>query len=64
METTPTAHASKMLCLIVKRNSRPSSLAVSPVAAHATAMLASEIIFPITPAAEFTDAVRTGLIPI
>ena len=34
-----------------------------PVAATATAMLWTEIILPITPAAEFTDAVSTGLRP-
>ena len=32
-----------------------------PVAATATAMLCSEIILPITPAAELTDAVSIGL---
>ena len=34
---------------------------VMPVAATATAMLCTEIILPITPAAEFTDAVRIGI---
>ena len=34
-----------------------------PVAATATAMLWTEIILPITPAAEFTEAVSTGLRP-
>ena len=34
-----------------------------PVAATATAMLCTEIILPMTPAAEFTDAVSTGLRP-
>ena len=48
---------------MVKRNSRLSSAGVMPVAATATAMLCSEIILPITPAAEFTEAVRTGLRP-
>ena len=60
---TPTMHARNTLCLIVKRNSLPSSAVVSPVAATATAMLWSEIIFPITPAAEFTEAVRMGFRP-
>src|SRR5438045_877525 len=53
-----------MLCLNVNWNSRPSSSDVNPVAAQATAMLGSEIILPITPAAEFTDAVSTGFRPI
>ena len=44
----------RTLCLIVKRNSRPSSAVVIPVAATATAMLCTEIILPMTPAAEFT----------
>ena len=48
---------------MVKRNSLASSAVVSPVAATATAMLWSEIIFPITPAAEFTEAVRMGFNP-
>src|SRR5687768_17650475 len=48
---------------MVKRNSRLSSAVVMPVAATATAMLWIEIIFPITPAAEFTDAVRIGFRP-
>ena len=62
--TTPTTHARKMLCLSVKRNSLPSSSGVRPVAAQATAMLGSAIILPMTPAAEFTDAVSTGFSPI
>ena len=33
------------------------------VAAVATAMLVKLIIFPITPAAEFDEAIRTGLMP-
>src|SRR5437868_8187068 len=48
------------LCLMVNRNSRLSSSRDMPVAATATAMLCTEIILPITPAAEFTDAVSTG----
>ena len=34
------------------------------MAATATAMLGNAIILPMTPAAEFTDAVNTGLSPI
>ena len=49
------------LCLMVNRNSLPSSAVVIPVAATATAMLWGETIFPITPAAEFTEAISTGL---
>src|SRR5881394_2415475 len=48
MATTPTTQARTMLCLKVKRNNRASSSEVRPVAAQATAMLASEIILPIT----------------
>src|SRR3954447_16787799 len=61
IEMRPITTMSKMLCLIVNRNSRLSSSGVMPVAATATAMLCSEIILPTTPAAEFTDAVSTGL---
>ena len=59
----PITIISRMLCLMVNRNSRLSSAGVMPVAATATAMLCSEIILPITPAAEFTEAVSTGLMP-
>src|SRR4051812_33196231 len=60
MEIVATTTISRMLCLIVNRNSLLSSSRDIPVAATATAMLWTEIILPITPAAEFTDAVRTG----
>ena len=59
----PITAISSTLCLIVKRNSRLSSAVVMPVAATATAMLCTEIILPMTPAAEFTDAVSIGLRP-
>ncbi len=58
---TPMTIMSRMLCLIVNRNNRLSSAELMPVAATATAMLCKEIIFPTTPAAELTEAVRTGL---
>ena len=48
---------------MVKRKSRLSSSRDMPVAATATAMLCTEIILPMTPAAEFTEAVRTGFRP-
>jgi hypothetical protein len=51
------------LCLMVNRNSRLSSSWRHAVAATATAMLCTEIILPITPAAEFTEAVRIGFSP-
>ena len=54
---------SSTLCLIVNLNRRLSSADDIPVAATATAMLCTEIIFPMTPAAELTDAVSTGLRP-
>src|SRR5262245_60258769 len=62
-EISPITAISSTLCLMVKRNSRASSADVMPVAATATAMLWTEIILPITPAAEFTDVVRIGLRP-
>src|SRR5438552_15015642 len=49
------------LCLMVNRNSLPSSAVVMPVAATPTALLRGETILPITPAAEFTEAISTGL---
>jgi len=55
----PITSASRMLWRTVKRNSLPSSDGFMPVAATATAILDKEIIFPITPPAEFTAAVST-----
>ena len=61
IETMPMTTIRNTLCLMVNRKSLLSSARVMPVAATATAMLWTEIILPITPAAEFTEAVNTGL---
>jgi len=45
---------------MVNLNKRASSARFIPVAAEATATLVSLIILPITPPAEFEDAINTG----
>src|SRR6185295_19720595 len=61
IDRIPISAMRNKLCLMVNRNSFPSSAVVMPVAATATAMLKGDTIFPITPAAELTDAVSMGL---